>query len=304
MKKWIGSILSLFLLFGCAQPASQKEGIGYVNYDREVFIDSTPQKVLTFGPNCTELFCALNLEDVVIGSTLNNHFRQPLPEYEEKVANIPQLNYGSATREAVFNSGADFIYGIDWEFGEEGIRYDELEQFGITAYTNQASSIEEEYREIEAIGQIFGVEEEASALIKDQKERIQAIQEKASHQEPIRVLVYDSGGNGIFTATGSNFESRLIEAAGAENLFADIQEREWTTVSTEEAAKREPDVIVVHDYDVPSLEEKIAAIKNDPALSQLKAVQNNRFIPISLESVLPGPRMAYAIETLYRGFYE
>ncbi len=51
------------------------------NYGREVVITEKPTKVLTLGPNATELFIALGLEDLVIGKSLDNHSRGPLPEY-------------------------------------------------------------------------------------------------------------------------------------------------------------------------------------------------------------------------------
>ncbi|MOA67056.1 hypothetical protein D3C78_1940550 [compost metagenome] len=66
---------------------------------------------------------------------------------------------------------------------------------------------------------------------------------------------------------------------------------------------RNPDIILIHDYDAPSLEQKIKDIQNDPALSQLDAVKHARFVSISLESVLPGDRMAYTVEALAKGFY-
>lgn len=84
--------------------------------------------------------------------------------------------------------------------------------------------------------------------------------------------------------------------------FHDLQDRSWITISPEEILHRDVDVIVIHDYDVPSLEEKIETIKSDPALSQLEAVQQNRFVPVSLENVLPGPRMADTIELFTKDF--
>ena len=51
------------------------------NYGREVTITQKPQKVLTLGPNCTELFAALGLGDYVVGRSLVNHSRGPLPEF-------------------------------------------------------------------------------------------------------------------------------------------------------------------------------------------------------------------------------
>lgn len=273
------------------------------NYGREVEIPEKPSKVLTLGPNATELFIALGLSDYVIGNSLDNHSRGSLPEYAEEYDKIPELTYGSATREAVLTSGADFIYGIDWEFGSEGLDVDELESYGIKVYMNKATTMEEIYQEILDLGKIFEIEERAEAFVAEQKERIAEVQEKLVGQEPVNVLVYDSGGNGVFTAGGTNFETLLIELAGGRNVFEDITDKQWATVSYEEVLARKPDVILIHDYDAPSIEQKMKDIKNDPALSQLESVKNENFVVISLESVLPGNRMAYAVESLAEGFY-
>lgn len=288
---------------GETQSPPEYEPLTFDNYGREVVVTKKPEKVLTLGPHSTELFIALGLGDYIIGNSLDNHSRGALPEYEEEYANIPELTYGSATREAVISSGADFIYGIDWEFGEGGLDVEELEGLGITTYMNSATTLDQIYQEILDIGKIFQIENVAEQYVADQKARIAAVQEKISGKEPINVLVYDSGGDGVFTAGGTNFETLLIEHAGGKNIFDDITDKQWTTVSYEEVLKRQPDVIVIHDYDAPPLEKKIEDIKNNPALSQLECVKNENFVVITLESVLPGDRMAYTVESLAKGFY-
>lgn len=305
MKKLLICLLGLTLLTGCQKTTEQASTSGYTldNYGRTIQITQKPSKVLTLGPNCSELFCALGLDNYIIGNTLDNHSRGPLEEYKEAYNRIPELNYSSATRESVLSSGADFIYGIDWEFGDEALDVDELTQFGMTTYMNRASTLEQIYQEITDLGRIFEIEDKAKAFIDDQKSRIQKVNDLVSKQEPIKVLVYDSGGNGVFTCSGSNFETLLIEQAGGKNIFDDLKSAQWVTVSQEEVLKRDPDVILIHDYDSPSLEEKIKEIKNDPALSKLDCVKQERFVSISLESVLPGDRMAYTVEYLAKGFY-
>lgn len=273
------------------------------NYGREVSVSQEPEKCLTLGPNCTELFVALGLSDKVIGRSLINHSRGPLEEYAEEVNAIPELNYSSATREAIISSGADFIYALDWEIGEEGCNIEEVEGYGMNVYVNSATTLEEQYKEILDIGKIFGKEDQAEDFIEDQKTRISAIGEKLQGQEPVDVLVYDSGNDGVFTCSGINFESLLINQAGGRNIFEEIEEKQWITVSYEEVLARDPDVILIHDYDAPSLEEKINEIKSNPVLSQLECVKNEQFVSITLESVLPGDRMAYAVENMAAGFY-
>lgn len=274
------------------------------NYGRKITISKRPEKVLTLGPNCTELFAALGLEDLVIGRSLVNHSRGPLEEYAQAVESIPQLNYGSATREAILTSGADFIYALDWEISDQGCNLEEAAQYGITVYVNTAANLEEQYQEILDMGKIFGVEEKAKEFVEDQKSRIQAVQDSLEGKEPVEVLVYDSGKEGVFTCSGSNFESLLIGLAGGHNIFDDLSDQQWVTVSFEEVLARNPDVILIHDYDSPSVEEKIAEIKSNPTLAQLDCVKNERFATITLESVLPGNRMAYAVEQMAEDFYK
>ena len=273
------------------------------NYGREVVVTQKPQKVLTLGPNCTELFAALGLGDYVVGRSLVNHSRGPLPEYADVVDNIPELNHSSATREAILTSGADFIYALDWEISEEGCDIQEAGNYGMTVYVNSAATLEEQYQEILDLGKIFGVEDRAEAFVEDQKTRIAAVQEKVKDQKPVKVLVYDSGNDGVFTCSSTNFESLLVGLAGGDNIFKDLNEKQWVTVSYEEVLARDPDVILIHDYDSPSVEEKIREIKSNPTLSQLDCVKNERFATITLESVLAGDRMAYAIENMASEFY-
>lgn len=314
MKKIISIVLASLMLIalfaGCADTHNgnsendiAQETVVFDNYGREAVIKKNPQKVLTLGPNCTELFAALGLSDKVIGRSLINHSRGPLPEYADAVNAIPQLNYAEATREAILTSGADFIYAIDWEISDAGCNIDEAKSYGMDVYVNSATTPEEQYKEILDIGKIFGIEERTEAFVADQKARISAVQERLRGKEPVKVLVYDSGNDGVFTCSGTNFESLLISLAGGKNIFDDLTEKHWVTVSYEEVIKREPDVIVIHDYDSPSVEEKIAEIKANSSLASLDCVKNERFVPITLESVLPGNRMAYAVEELAEAFY-
>ncbi len=303
----VACFLCLAVLVSCSGVANtntvgEKNEITLENYGREVEIKTVPQKVLTLGPNCTELFVALGLSDKIIGRSLVNHSRGPLPEYADAVNAIHQINYGSATRESVLTSGADFVYALDWEISDTGCNINEAMEYGMNVYVNSATTLEEQYKEITDIGRIFKIEDKAEQFIADQKARIAAVAEKNKDKEPVRVLVYDSGKDGVFTCSGSNFESRLIECAGGTNIFEELDDKQWITVSYEEVIKRNPEVIIIHDYDSPSVEEKIAEIKANPTLASLDCVKKERFVTITLESVLPGNRMAYAVEKMAEGF--
>lgn len=313
MRKLLSTALALMMVLVLSLPAfaAEQYPMKFKNPimgdpGREISIKKKPEKVLTFGPNCTELFVVLGLSDLVIGNSLNNHSRGPLPEFAEEYKKIPELNYAEATREAVLTSGADFIYGIDWQFGNSDqnvLDVNELESFGITAYVASATTMDAIYNEISDLGKIFGITDKTDAFIADQKNRIKTVQDKISDKKPLKVLVYDSGSSGVFTCSGSSFESKLITLAGGENLFNDLKDKAYVTVSYEEVLARNPDIILIHDYDSPSVEAKIEEIKANSTLSQMDAVKNNRFARIELETVLPGNRMAHSVEKLAQDFH-
>lgn len=87
MKK-ILSLVIVGILMLTAVSALAEYPVTVDNYGREVTIEKRPEKVLTLGPNCTELFAALGLGDLVIGRSLVNHSRGPLEEYADIVENM------------------------------------------------------------------------------------------------------------------------------------------------------------------------------------------------------------------------
>ena len=76
MKKILSLLLVCAMLMTCAALAAEYP-VTVDNYGREVTIADRPERVLTLGPNVTELFAALGLGDLVIGRSLVNHSRGP-----------------------------------------------------------------------------------------------------------------------------------------------------------------------------------------------------------------------------------
>ena len=69
----------------------------------------------------------------------------------------------------------------------------------MAAYVNSATTLGEQDQEILDLGAIFGVEQAAQQFVDDQRSRIQAVQDAVAGQQPLDVLVYDSGSSGVFT---------------------------------------------------------------------------------------------------------
>ncbi|MER2048231.1 MAG: ABC transporter substrate-binding protein [Solibacillus sp.] len=277
------------------------------NEGMSITYEEAPKKAISINQHVTEVMLALGLEDSMVGTAyLDDQIYPPLQEAYDQV---PVLAEQYPSKEQVISTEADFIYG-GWAsaFNEKNLMSrEEMEQLGIGSYLQSSSvkvapELEDIYTDIRNIAKIFRVEERGETLIEEMNADIEKIKEKVpTVDKPIDVLVFDSGDKDVFTAT-QNFMNTLVKMAGANNIFGDI-EKNWATVSKEDAVERNPEAIIVIDYGSTTAEEKINFLKNDPALSQTLAVQNERFVVLPLSAASEGVRVAEALEIIVKGLY-
>ena len=277
------------------------------NEGMSITYEEAPKKAISINQHVTEVMLALGLEDSMVGTAyLDDQIYPPLQEAYDQV---PVLAEQYPSKEQVISTEADFIYG-GWAsaFNEKNLMSrEEMEQLGIGSYLQSSSvkvapELEDIYTDIRNIAKIFRVEERGETLIEEMNADIGKIKEKVpTVDKPIDVLVFDSGDKDVFTAT-QNFMNTLVKMAGANNIFGDI-EKNWATVSKEDAVERNPEAIIVIDYGSTTAEEKINFLKNDPALSQTPAVQNERFVVLPLSAASEGVRVAEALEIIVKGLY-
>lgn len=316
MKKTVSLLLALAMIFAlcaCSEDEPQPteapaptptpyEAVTVTNQGRLITVKAMPQKVVTIGPDCTELFCLLGISDRVVGKCMDNHSRGAQESIAELYDAIPDINKGYPKLEDVLGSGCDFVYVLDWAITDD-FTVEALEKKGITVYVSEADTLEEIWKEIRDIGSIFKVSESAESFIGSELQRMDNVSKLIGGEEPVKVFVYDSViGDMIYTAGALSLESKLIEAAGGENICAGL-EAEWGVVEYENVLSAQPEYIIVHDYDGVNYDDKISAIKADEYLSQLDCVQNERFIKLSLENVLPGSRTALTIEMIAQAIH-
>ncbi len=146
------------------------------------------------------------------------------------------------------------------------------------------------------------MEERAEELVNDMQAQIAAAEEAVTGQEAIPVFVFDMAQEeGAYTC-GNNFTSKLIEHAGGVNIFNDL-DTTWATVSWETVVERAPEVIIIDDYGDTSLEEKIAQLKENPALATVPAIQNDRIISVTLCESFASSMTGDTVEKFARAFH-
>lgn len=316
---WAPFVLASALILGACTDDEQSikhatadsdETVQAVTIENEgvsITYEEAPKKAISINQHVTEVMLALGLEDSMVGTAyLDDQIYPPLQEAYDQV---PVLAEQYPSKEQVISTEADFIYG-GWAsaFNEKNLMSrEEMEQLGIGSYLQSSSvkvapELEDIYTDIRNISKIFRVEERGETLISEMNADIEKIKENIpAVDKPIDVLVFDSGDKDVFTAT-QNFMNTLVKMAGANNIFGDI-EKNWATVSKEDAVERNPEVIIVIDYGSTTAEEKINFLKNDPALSQTPAVQNEHFVVLPLSAASEGVRVAEALEIIVDGLY-
>ena len=274
--------------------------------EHEVTYTHVPEKVLSLNLHTTENLIALGLQDKIIGTAYTN--AEILPEYADIFSKIPQIAEKYPSWEVLVEADPDFVIGRNSAFGEKGVTaIDDFLDSGIMVYVpvetyTPGSTIEATYDDFRNLGKIFNVEAKAEEVIGVMRDKVSGVAEKLSgRNEKLRVFVFDSGDDQAFTS-GQSLESNLIDLAGGENIFNDI-EKTWSNVSWEEIVNRNPQVIVINDYGTTTAQEKIDFLMAKAELSDVDAIRNNRFVVLQLPTIFTGIRNGDAVEILAKGFY-
>lgn len=308
-------IIALVFLSACQQ---QKEASQTVvpqpgttveieNLGRTVVLTEAPKRAVSVNQHVTEIMLALGLEDLMVGTAYLDD--EILPELQDAYKKVPVLAEQYPSQEVLIAAEPDFVYaGWKSAFQAEALgSIEELEKLGIGSYLHESSSIvgptmDDVIADIANIGKIFQVEDRAEALISEIKSRMGVVEAKVGDiSSPVEVFVYDSGDKEPKTAA-QNFLNHLIQLAGGHNIFGDI-EKGWPSVSWEEVVNRKPEVIVIIDYGSQTAEQKKAFLLQHPALQDVPAIVQQRFVIVPLSAAAEGIRGAEALEELAKGFY-
>ncbi|WLR41653.1 ABC transporter substrate-binding protein [Bacillus carboniphilus] len=327
MKKvWMVATTLTILLGACGQveKVEQKTGdkqvektvnedesaVKITNYNREFIVEETPSKIISTNDHTTEILLALGLGDKIVAKVIGHEsiIAEEVKKEFDEIPTISQSDHNYPALEAILDYEPDFMFGRESAFNDTAIGTpDTLEEYGIDVLVSKGTytpgaMMEDVYEDIRQLGKIFDIEERAEELITEMESNITSVQEKINdQQEPLKVAVMDMGGEALFTSAQS-LETHLIELAGGKNVFDDI-EKTWTEVSWEELVKRNPEVIVINEYSEMPTEDKIEELLTNPALQDVEAIKNERFVILPLSSVFEGIQNDDAVELLAKGFY-
>jgi len=278
--------------------------------DREVTFQRAPARAVSHDINMTGMLVALGLTDRMAGYTGISGWKTLDPALRDALQGLPELASRYPSLETLLDAGADFFFA-GWSYGMRAggpVTPTTLAPLGIPVYELSEScsrigrraraSLDDLYRDLQAIGRIFAVEPRAQALVTRMRERVSAVQARIEGRSATpRVFLYDSGEDRPTTSGSLGMPQALIEAAGGRNVMEDVM-ASWTQVGWESVVERNPEVIVIVDYGPLSWQQKRDLLLRQPALADVEAIRHRRFVVLPYVAVTPSVRNAEAIEIL------
>ncbi len=284
--------------------------MGLDGKEYETVYEKQPEKVVAVYQGNVETMLALGLEDKI--AAVAGLEQAVLEEYQEPFGKLKNLEEFTPSKETITAEEPDMIFSWASYFEEStlGEPQEWLDQ-NINVYinTNTASekdTLENEYKDIENIGKIFQVEEKADKLVKSMKDKVKEIKKKAEKMEAApSVLILEKGIDGFINYGTDSLAGDMVTQIGGT-----LAKQESAVLTAEEVAKADPDVLFItytpylDDDEELIKEEKIDLFLQDDTFVEMKAVKNNKVIPVMLNEIFAsGVRTQDGVETLAEGMF-
>ena len=285
----------------------ERSGIGQ---NMEETFTAAPTRAICDGDQMADMLFDLGLEDHMAGftrgacwSTVNEY---PARDTVKKLT-PDGMNLREASKETILETNCDFMMGWDSLFGEDAFSVSFCLDHGIIPYfpycCSDSATMEDLYKDYETLGNIFGVQDLAAEKVQAMKDKLDEVKAKLgdeAYENPIKVFVYDSGEDAPFTAC-QGIPGDMIKLAGGISIFDDI-DKGWATPAWEEVVQRDPDVILILDYDYDT-EAKTEFLKTNKNTKDLRAVQEGRIYSACCSDMQGSAGSAGTVEIMAKQFY-
>jgi iron complex transport system substrate-binding protein len=263
--------------------------------DREVEIPAEPQRIVSLAPSNTEIVCALEACDRLVGVT-------DFDDYPAEVADVPDVVIGAVVDvELVAEADPDLILAAGNELTPSAV-ITELSDLGYPVVVLYPETLEAILDNIELVGTAINAVEVAAEVTEHMAEHVADVR-AAIAGEPAPRTFYEVGlfEGAIYTAGEDSFLAGMIDTAGGDPITGDPL---TTSIALEDLVVADPEVILLGDaaYDPTITPESVAA---RPGWEGMTAVTSGRIEVMEEDLVItrPGPRVIEGLEALARAIH-
>ena len=306
----------LGLAFTLLSGAALAEPVTIDNCGVPLTFEKRPERMVVFDIGNAKMAFALELQPVMVGVAGITGWYSLTPEFTKLQGNIPELAPKRPTLENLISVSPD-LYFAGWYYGMDPggeVTPDTLAPHGIKTFllTESCAQVDKQrpratmdllYGDILRLGQVFGKEAKAEALVQGWQERVKAIEAKTKDLHRPRVFLYDSGEDKPLVAGQFAMPTALIDAAGGDSVTADM-DVSWSTAAWEAVAVKDPEFIILLDYqDGGGAAKSRAFLEAHPVMKDVEAVKKGRFMSLRYEELVPGPDNIEAVEKIARALH-
>lgn len=277
-----------------AFPATLADDVG-----REVTMAAPAQRVVSLAPSNTEIVCALDACDRLVGVT-------DFDDYPPEVVDVDDVVISAQVDvELVVAAEPDLVLAAGNELTPTAV-IEQLDGLGLTVLVLYAGSLEAVYRDIELVGAALGRSAEAERLVErmqaDAAETVDAVA-GADRPRTLYETFYAEGTT--YTAGEGSFLASLVDAAGGDPVTGDAE----GALSAEDLVAADPELILLgtarYDPSLSTTEAALATLRGRPGWEALTAVQQGAVVPYTEDIVTtrPGPRIVEGLAALARAIH-
>lgn len=214
---------------------------------KDIFLTSTPQRIVSLVPSQTELLYYLGLENEVVGITKFCIHPEQWFRNKTRVGGTKTVN-----TQKVIDLKPDLIIANKEENDKEQVLA-LAEQFPV--WTSDILTLEDSYEMIKSIGEITATQQCAKTLVKELQEKFAVLKHLATPLKTAYFIWY----NPLMVAAKNTFIDNILSVAGYQNAFSHLDR--YPIISEKELAKSAPDVVFLSSEPFPFKEKHIKKIK-------------------------------------------
>ena len=266
---------------------------------RDLVLDAEPMRIVSLAPSNTEIVCALDACDRLVGVT-------DFDDYPPEVADVPDVVIAAAVDvELVVDAEPDLVLAAGNELTPTAV-IEQLDGLGIPVLVLYPETLEEVYANIDLIAAALGRAPAAMELVATLEARVaEVVAAVEGAERPLTLYEVFHAEGTTYTAGDGSFLASLLELAGATPLVGDAQ----GVIDAEGLVVADPELILLGtaSYD-PSLTEPgeaLDTVRARPGWGELRAVREGAVIPYldDITTTRPGPRIVDGLEALARAIH-
>lgn len=268
----IGSCL---VLFGCHTGNKEQAAETVTVVDqlgRIVTVPKNIKRVAALHHFGGKVVFALGAQDLLVDQALYHHENEAMARINPEFAAKPKLIQGHGVNHEEMVALRPQIAIAYTSFDPSEL--EQLESAGIKVVAIRGETLDESFEGVRLVAKVLGRERRGEEYIADCRKLCSLVAERIASIPPEkRVKVMFSGPKNIFSvATGDMLQDTLLTMAGGRNVASSLKGF-WATVSPEQIAAWDPDVIFLGS----SLDAYGAgALSDNPQLTTVNAVKNRR----------------------------